>query len=160
MREGQSLISCLNPIQIITWIPADAAARALFDMRDSTEPVLHLAHPRPVSAAFILGALAKELAVPIISLSEWVDRLEKSAMEFGAGREEEVARVNPALRLLEFFQGARNSSQSSSEAFGSFTMSVSKAVAAASSLHEGSLSLLGEDDVRSWIAYWKRVDFL
>ena len=56
-------------------------------MRDSTEPVLHLAHPRPVSAAFILGALAKELAVPIISLSEWVDRLEKSAMEFGAGRE-------------------------------------------------------------------------
>ena len=129
-------------------------------MRSSTEPVLHLAHPRPVSAAFILSAVAKELAIPTISLSDWVDRLEKSAVEFGAGREEEVVRVNPGLRLLDFFKGARHSSQSNSEAFGSFTMSTLKAVAVAGSLHEESLPLLNEDDARSWVAYWKRVDFL
>ena len=89
--------------QDISWIPVDVAAEAVFEMRNTTAQYLHLSHPRPVPWSAVMGPLAKELALPLVSYQKWFSALRKSGEGLDADREVEMMRKNPALKILDFF---------------------------------------------------------
>ena len=71
----------------------------------------------------------------------------------------EILDSNPALRLLCFFEaGEGRFGDPYVEPMGIARQDCSKAVAASKTL-SGS-DLIGEDNVRSWISYWKKSGFL
>ena len=91
-------------------------------------------------------------------MTEWAKLLEASAGAFGVGAEEAIARVNPALRLVDFFKGMLTSQ--SQEAFASIVMDTTKAVQVAESFREASLPQLSQENVMSWLSYWKKIGFM
>ena len=121
-------------------------------MRNSSAPVLHLAHPRPVPASTIFSIFSEKLSLPLIPFSEWVGKLEQSDVDFKQGQEADIAAQNPALRMLDFFRsgiGAPNC-----EAFGAPRMDLSQALKTAASLHEDQLAQLGLEDALAWMSSW------
>lgn len=152
-------------------------ASALIEMRNSPHPVLHLTHPRPVTWSQIVNPISRILNLPLVPFTEWLERLRASATATsikGNGlvhttaatkanpkSEEDLLRVNPGLMLVDFFSGAvAEKTKDREEAMGLRTMDVSRAVEVAPSLGEGKLKSLGEDDMKRWIGYWRRIRFL
>lgn len=87
----------------ISWIPLDAAAKAIADAAFYSEPapkVLHLVHPRPVQWSDIFNVLSALTGARLIPYSQWVTRLERLLVDGGANMAGEVSH---ALRLLDFF---------------------------------------------------------
>ena len=69
-----------------SWIPLDVAARALCDVRNAGDPVVHLAHSQPVDCRVVVEAFSEELKLPIVSYAEWMKQLERfSADEMADG---------------------------------------------------------------------------
>ena len=69
----------------------------------------HLAHPRPVSWKSLFLPVCEKLGIPPASYAMWLHRLKMSAEWFGdvsADREVELTKLNPALKLMDFFDGA------------------------------------------------------
>lgn len=133
--------------QNVSFVPVDIAASALLDMLGSDEPVLHLVHPYTVSWDVISRAASETLDVPIISYKEWVSKLQAAAQ----GANEEVARHNPAIKLLEFFE------QEMGEV-SDVVISTDKAVQVSQALK--GIKKLQRKDVEMWMAYWKKVGLL
>jgi len=153
VMSGQYL-SCLPTLdKEISWIPVDAVAQSLIEMRNSKYPVLHLAHPRSVSWNTVIAPIAKDLKLPLVSYDEWVSSLEKSGENLTAEKEVEMMKVNPALRILEFFSLAKWG-EGSKEAFGLPELDMSKAQEVAPALNEENLKQLNERDALAWLAYW------
>lgn len=126
-------------------------------MRNSHYPVLHLAHPRPVSWSTIIKPLARALSLPLVPYTEWVLKLEESlggSAHDDARDEVERMKVNPALRILDFFRGGMLAGDASREAMGMPELSLERAVEEAEALGERALPQLGEKDALSWLAYW------
>lgn len=121
-------------------------------MRNSSIPVLHLAHPRPVLASTIFSVFSEKLSLPLISFSEWVGKLEQSSADFKQGQEADVAAQNPALRMLDFFKSGV--SAPNCEAFGAPRMDLSHAAKTAASLHGDRLPQLGLEDALAWMSSW------
>lgn len=105
-----------------------------------------------------MSAFSEALSLPLVPFAEWVERLAKSAHDFGEGREAEMAKSNPALRLLSFFRSGV--SAQSAEAFGAIRMDTSQAVIAAESFKEERLPQLSADGARSWLNYWRTTNFM
>lgn len=68
---------------MVSWLPADAVARAIVDMITSEErlPVLlNLVHPRPVSWRTVCQSLNKALTrrpLTIVPFDEWLSKVEQ-----------------------------------------------------------------------------------
>lgn len=155
------MIADLTPTNLkdISWIPAEAAAQAVVELRRSTAPVLHLANPHPVPWSKISEQLSKTLDLPIIPYFDWLDLLEKSGANLNAKSEVEALRVNPALRILEFFRSEKHEkSPKSTEALGPPLLDITRAQK--DSLSLGTIAPIGSDAVAAWLAYWKRVEYL
>lgn len=75
----------LNALQTVSWVPVDAAASVLLEMVNSTEQVLHLTSPRPVSWSTLFTSVTEQLGVPLIPASEWLAKLGQSAQEASTG---------------------------------------------------------------------------
>ena len=142
----------------ISWIPAEAAAQAVVELRKSAAPILHLANPHRVPWSTITEPLAKTLNLPTLPYHEWLDLLEKSGADLDADSEIEGLRVNPALRILEFFRSGKDEkSPKSTEALGLPLLDISNALQDTPSL--ASLAPIGQGDLDLWLTYWKRVGY-
>lgn len=138
-------------------LPADATARAIRDMRSSSELYLHLAHPYSIPWSVILDSVAQELSLPQVPFDQWLSALEKSGEGLSAESEVEMTRDNPALKLLDFFtQGTGTLGMRG--AFNIQALDVSNARRVSRTLNK--LSPLTGDAARSWISYWRRTGFL
>ncbi|MCJ1330754.1 hypothetical protein MMC10_007441 [Thelotrema lepadinum] len=136
---------------MIDWIPVDTLADVLVDLslNDINDPVgtLHvynLANPTTVSYASLLPSILSHLPedTKVVSFVEWVKALEKSAEAEGV---QDVVR-NPALKLLEFYQGLAIGSETGEGA--GLAMSVEKARAGSGSMREL------EGTKGEWIGGW------
>ncbi|KAH8430939.1 uncharacterized protein LDX57_008602 [Aspergillus melleus] len=102
----------------LDWIPVDELATVITDLvvsmhsgNDNIGPsadYYHLANPKLACYKDLLPVISNRLGkeVNIVSLSEWVDRLEKSATNAGNDS-------NPGITLLSFFQGLRDTQNES-----------------------------------------------
>jgi hypothetical protein len=145
----------LSALQDVAWVPVHAAAAALLEMTFApTAPgTLHLAHPRPVSWSSIIGAVSRELDVPLAPYTDWLRALEDSVQDRSKSEVEHM-RTNPALRLLSFFKSIPiSSAPSGREAMGMPLMDTTQAQVAAPSLK--TLAPLSEAEVMSWLAFWR-----
>lgn len=152
--------SCMTDfyLQEISWIPVDAAATALIEMRTSKSSTLHLAHPRPASWRAVVGPVGKEFNLEEVSYDEWMDRLEKSGRGLSAESEVEMMRHNPALKIFDFFKDAQHGADRSPEAMGLPMMDVTEAQKSAPSLRK--LPLMSGRDAMNWVGYWRRIGFM
>ncbi len=130
-------------------------------MRNSTSPILHLVHPRPVSWHTLIAPIAEELRVSLVSYSTWFAALERSAAapEGSAADAEfdvDAMRANPALRLLEFFRAQTFSPEK--EPLGAVRLSTENAERASDEL--ARLPELREEMSMSWVKAWRKSGFL
>ena len=103
-------------------------------MRNSDVNYLHLAHPRPVPWASVMGHVADELGLKPVPFDQWLEMLVKSGEGHSADSEVELVKRNPALKLLDFFLGAKAVPEYNREAMGLPTLSVAEAERVAPSL--------------------------
>ena len=141
----------------MSWFPAYEAAKAFTEMRHSSEPILHLVHPRPVQWNTLLTPIAETLGVPLVSYDEWINALSTSVTA-GSADEVEAMTVNPALRLLPFYQAQKEVSTSDREAMGLVILSTEKATRVSPTL--AALPQLDASRAVSWVAAWKKAAFL
>lgn len=134
-------------LQNVSFVPVDIAASALLDMLGSDEPILHLVHPYTVSWDVISHTASEAFGIPVIPYKEWVSKLQAAAQ----GANEEVARHNPAIKLLEFFEKEMGEVSVA-------MISTDKAVQVSPTLK--SIKKLERKDVEMWMAYWKEVGLL
>ncbi|GJE93533.1 acetyl-CoA synthetase-like protein [Phanerochaete sordida] len=139
--------------KVVTWVPISTVARTLLEMRSCDKPILHLAHPRSIPWTSITKPIADELQLPLVPYDEWLGLLLRASD--GAGADD--IRQNPALKLLDFFEGATKHADAP-EAMGLPLMDVSVAVTVSPSLRDAP-TLVAEDALR-WLRYWKQVRFI
>lgn len=146
--------------QDVSWIPIDIAARVVCDVRDTSHKVLHLAHPNTVPWTTIFSAASEELKIPLVSYSEWFDRLSRSAVGLDSSASVSMMERSPALRILDFFRAseAYGNEKKGREAMGLRRLDLSLARNSSPSLKK--VRSLAEEDARSWISYWKSIGFL
>ncbi|KAF8154617.1 hypothetical protein B0H34DRAFT_783775 [Crassisporium funariophilum] len=161
VRSAQ-VLNCLPSFDgEVSWIPVHIAASAVVEMRKSKDLFLNLAHPRPAAARDIFSALSCALAVPLVTFSEWLSRLDASRQE-DSNNAVAAAIENPALVLFDFFRSMQRPVQMAGldkEAFGFPSPASDKALAAAP-LSLRTAPQLSELDVASWIRYWRQMGFL
>lgn len=133
----------------VDFLPFDVGAAALVDMLDASSPthIAHLVHPRPTSWNAIAGPIAAALGVELVPFAEWHARLEAAPN----------VRELRARRLLPWFRGQALRMSSSPNAMGWPGMDTIYAVRASRTLADPALRQLGEEDVRRWLLYWRRV---
>lgn len=141
----------------ISWIPLHTAARALIEMRDVDQQILHLSHPHPVSWSRVSKFLSTTLNVPLISYEDWLTRLEDSAGSVSAGSRKSGEDSNPALRLLYYFRALKGTNVSK-EALGLPKLSISEGIKVSAALRDAQP--LNDMDVAYWINSWEKAGFL
>lgn len=139
----------------IAWIPVDDAARAILEMRFSSNLFLHLAHSRPIPWSFLARSLSDRLHIPLVPYSDWLMLLEKSSNE----AEVSIA-FNPALRIVDFFRTASMEETGNTEAMGLPRLGLEEALKASKTLGDLNFRQIGTSDIDLWIAYWKSTGFM
>ncbi|TFK52863.1 acetyl-CoA synthetase-like protein [Heliocybe sulcata] len=141
----------------ISWIPAEAAAASILEMRNALPPVLHLASPKPVTWRTVFTPISEKLHLPFVPYSTWIAKL-KGIVERESTSAESI-RDNPASLLLDFFRSAGLAENDPiKEAMGLPKLSLDRAVEASRVLRE--LGPLTGADALQWIEYWRRIGFI
>ncbi len=151
-------------MQVITWIPTDAAASVIVEALASDWPYLHLVHPKPIQWSSVITPIAKALHVPLVSLEEWTEKLQHALEKLGSEESAvQAAAENPAMKLVDFYIGAASAVAASSDRFGAsgmeheaFSLSrleTTETVRVSKSL--ANLPTLSNEDVERWLGYWK-----
>ncbi|TFY65192.1 hypothetical protein EVJ58_g2123 [Rhodofomes roseus] len=151
----------------VQWIPLDIATDAIIDFRKASTPThtVHLAHPRPVPWHTLAVAVSDVLSVPLVPFPAWLAKLEEQAAAYNAqsaAAQAETLRGLRALHLLPMFRGMlqKEGKEKGRMALGLADMDVSLARAASSTLADRAVRQLGAEDVRRWVAYWRKVGLL
>lgn len=139
-------------------MPLHTAAKALIEMMDVMQQVLHLTHPRPVQGAVISESLSLTLGLPLVSYTEWLARLERSAGEANEPSQVPGDASNPALGLLDYFRKLEVGTNPSKEALGLPRLGVQEGVKASPALRNAVP--LARRDVDQWISRWEDAGFL
>ena len=145
----------------MSWFPSYEAAKAFTEMRHSSEPFLHLVHPRPVPWHILLTPIAAQLRVPLVPYAEWFVALEKSASDAIASPDEAaLMTANPALQLIPFFrvQSKAASQDSGREPMGLMKLATEKSTRMSATL--ANLPGLDEERARQWVGAWQKAGFL
>lgn len=137
-------------------LPADTAARALLEMRDADAPFLNLMHPEPVPWPMLAAPLAETLGLQTVPFPEWVALLAQSGRGHSAEDEVELARVNPALKLLQYF--VQGTTVEGTPFLGLHVTDVPEALRVSAALRD--VQPIDKEDVLRWVAYWQRCGFL
>lgn len=140
---------------MISWIPSEDAAKAFLQMRDSEEPVLHLAHPKPVPWKIVIEPLAASLRVPLVPFENWFAQLVASTTDLRHTEDVDIRRY-PALRLLDFFRSVEI--RGDKEPLGIARLEVQKAVVAAPVL--SATAQLTSNWACKWLDSWRTVGLL
>ncbi|KAJ7153225.1 hypothetical protein C8R46DRAFT_1357140 [Mycena filopes] len=147
---SSQVLGCLPEIPgHISWVSIHDAAQSLVQMRTSKRRYLHLTHPHPAPLKDIIGTIADELRLTVVSYTQWLELLEASADQDSSG--------NPGLRLLEFFRAYREVAEEE-EPFFSTLLSSTNAQEASSVL--AHLPPLGKRDARQWVEYLRTIGYL
>ncbi|TFK39396.1 acetyl-CoA synthetase-like protein [Crucibulum laeve] len=143
----------------ISWIPLDVAARSLVDLLkadlDENTKTIHLVHPSPISWSMVARVFSSDLSIPLLPFLEWSSKLQEFAA-LTAPHQETKAQEVPVLKLLPFFHNMALNWKN----MGSQMTSTTQATALSSALADAANVPLAEEDVRTWIEYWRRVEFL
>ncbi|RDX52399.1 hypothetical protein OH76DRAFT_1400210 [Lentinus brumalis] len=128
------------------WVPIDVAAAALLEMvtYGSDEQALHIIAPRPATWNDVYGLVAVELNVPMVSVSEFLERLWASARASG-GRSAQALRL---AGILEMHAVTRIE----------IDLDIERAVRVSRTL--STVATVGRADVRHWLSFWEQVGFL
>ena len=179
----------------MSWIPVDSAAKAMLEMAHSPGlfATYHLVHPRPVPWRALFRPVATAFDIVPVAYHMWLRRLKKSNEWFAgatADQEVEQMKLNPALKIIDFFESAApvkapladaanedgpvrrkaegfvDTSSTTEplagpyEALGLPRLSVSEAMLVAPSLQPESLPQLSDKDALQWLQYWRLIGFL
>jgi hypothetical protein len=150
--------------QRVSWIPLDIAAKILVEMRNSSEPLVHLANPHPIPWNTVFERIASTLNVDLVPYSIWLARLESKRLEFereattkfgGSGGN---ARKNTVFQLLDiFYRVVHVHSDPEAEAL---LPRVSTEVAERVVPSLTCIRQLSIEDVDKWMLYWKDVGLI
>ena len=136
---------------LISWIPSAQAAKAILQMRHSTEPVLHLTHAAPVTWRAVMRPISEALSVPLVPYKEWLAALEACIPE-GQVRGPLDFQRYPALRLLDFYRNVDG--HEDCEPLGVARLDIRKAIQVASALKSECLSA---EWPRRWLSTWAAI---
>ncbi|RPD58184.1 acetyl-CoA synthetase-like protein [Lentinus tigrinus ALCF2SS1-7] len=149
---------CLPDLEgTVTWFPAYEAAKAFAEMPRSRERFLHLVHPRPTPWHDIMAPIAKSLGVPLVPYEQWLAAL-KTSVEHGSAAEVEAMKLNPALRLLPFYESQGRTMSRDREPMGLVYLDTTKAQAASPALAD--LPALDAERAQRWVEAWKKAGFI
>ena len=140
--------------QNVTWLPLDAAALALIQMRHSDQAVLHLVHPRGAPWNSFVEPIARRLQVPLVPYHEWLGAMEQSLRDEQTS-EVDTMRKNPALRILDFFRSVRFGENR--EPLGIVYLDNPKAQQVAPAL---GLDQLQPEFTDRWLTAWRQSGFI
>ncbi|CCM05253.1 uncharacterized protein FIBRA_07463 [Fibroporia radiculosa] len=151
LPDGQSNIS---------WLPVDYAAATMIDFMASSQPVLHLRHPRGVSWTELMEHFGAALKLPLVTYSDWFTRLDHGLLS--TYDDNRVQLLEPGLRLLEFFRLPFDINDPKPDIMVKLVRdtAIDKGLAASPALRDTSLLGLGRQDVDKWLKYWRSVGFL
>ncbi|KIJ41587.1 hypothetical protein M422DRAFT_172065, partial [Sphaerobolus stellatus SS14] len=148
---------------LAAWLPAHIAAAAIIDMQGTPRHTLHLIHPRPVEWSTIMGQIASILQVSLVPYVEWFARLDHASRHADDDKKSKRQKERrAALKLIEFYKLGLKNDARNAESMGLMPSVVAdEALKASKTLQdEQLLPLIGQEDVRRWIDYWRGVDFL
>ncbi|THU84226.1 acetyl-CoA synthetase-like protein [Dendrothele bispora CBS 962.96] len=172
VRSAPALGCIPGDDRLMSWIPADMAARAIRDFLDvpvaetsGQTAIVHLIHPRPVRWSTLAHLIASRLEkVDVVPFKVWLAKLEEK------GREDpEAEKKISALRILEFYKGLAAETQAESgsvplttsgqaedglEAFGFPEIGMERAKKLSATLADPEVRQLGERDVGRWLRCW------
>lgn len=166
MVQSATQVGCFpedpRPVNII---PFDIAAAAIADFRKASNAnhTVHLIHPRPVPWDSIASVIASELGVPLVPYEEWLGRVEAAARSLPQlTPTERKARMRAlrAILLIPYFRSLQRTTTSSYSALNWPDPDVALAKQASPTLDDPNLRQLGPEDVRKWLAYWRKVGLL
>ncbi|CCL99861.1 uncharacterized protein FIBRA_01886 [Fibroporia radiculosa] len=137
--------------QSVDWVQFDVAARALVELRGASNNTrtMHVVHPRPALWRTIVAVLAQELALPIVPLKQWLALNQPSGSSAPAQSTSEKLAIVRAARTAN-----------SAMAFGWSGMDTARACEASSTMADPHIRKVGVEDVKQWVAYWRRIGFL
>lgn len=142
----------LGRMEVVDWVPVNVLGDVITELVVSSPSqngpkatVYHVANPEQTSWAEILPTIAQILGhggsdVNVVPLRTWVQLLRENASEADA---DELKR-NPAIKLLDFFEGIASSSGEQGLLDTKQAESVSKALATLSPVNKG------------WVEVWMR----
>jgi thioester reductase-like protein len=157
----------------IDWVPIDLLSEVLVELAlgsgaqaakgEGEVDVFHPKHPRPIRWAELKGAIAEELSsilgrdIAQIPLKEWIARVRNDiegsaggAKKLKDGEMEDLLRVNPAAKLLDFYEGFLGTGQEvSNKLAGQKTLQASTRLQA--------LETIKEEWIRKWVREWFEV---
>ncbi|OJA19219.1 hypothetical protein AZE42_10897 [Rhizopogon vesiculosus] len=156
--KSSQVIGCLPmDYRAVNWIPAQLAARAMIELIESDEPIVHLVHTQSIPFTDILRVAQRMVGVPVVSQVEWLRRLESYA-EINTSRE--ARRHAPAVRMLPFFRQlmALEKQDDEYEAMAMPRVSTER-------LKNGAPCMVSpppvsEEEIRRWIQHWQSAGFL
>ncbi|KAJ3558403.1 hypothetical protein NM688_g950 [Phlebia brevispora] len=150
-------LKCIPHIEsdpVVTWLPAYEMALVLAQLRNCEEPVLHIAHPKPVSWSTLVEPIAAEIGVQLVPYATWLSALEQ-ARPTGDVSDFEKLRRNPALRLMDHFRTVELGD--GREPLGGIQLDVSKALQQAPVL---GFPPLTPEWAGKWVKAWRECGFL
>ncbi|PSS15405.1 hypothetical protein PHLCEN_2v3281 [Hermanssonia centrifuga] len=156
--QSAEYLHCLPDVEgagTISWIPSAEASKALLEMRNTHEEVLHLVHPHPIPWRTFMDPISTLLRVPLVPYATWLAKLEAAALYAQDRRIDEMQGMH-ALRLLDFFRNVDQSDRK--EPLGVARLSVAKALLEAPSL--SIMSGLDTGWAARWIKSWKEIGLL
>ena len=124
----------------------EVVGSVIAEIRNTPSNVVHIAHPKPVSWSYIFGRVSQILGVPIAPFSDWLARLEALAT---STKSDETT----AIALLETYRTVDPSSTNIMP-----IMSNEKALRESPTL--AAAQPLTEQDIDSWLSYWKSVSLV
>lgn len=124
----------------------EVVGSVIAEIRNASSNVIHIAHPKPVSWSYIFSRVSQTLGIPLAPGSDWFARLEALATSSkGNG--------TTAIALLETYRAAGSSSTNHMP-----RMSNEKALRESPTL--SAAQPLTEQDIDSWLSYWKSVSLV
>ncbi|KAK0447900.1 putative polyketide synthase [Desarmillaria tabescens] len=144
--QSAPFLGCLpNDDKPVSWLPVNVAAQAIIDRIDISSSIVHIVHPKPVQWPQLAHIVSNELNIELVPYAEWFKLLEKSTLD---------AAALPAMRLVSYYKyNGETLLWKNSEAFGLPKVS-------AELVKTADFPQLDVNEVKKWLAYWRRVGMI
>ncbi|KAI0120267.1 hypothetical protein F4776DRAFT_633434 [Hypoxylon sp. NC0597] len=141
------LPSSLGRMETVDWVPVDVLGRSIVelaarspDTRNAGATVYHAVNPQLISWAKLVPTAARHLSLEMVPLETWVDALREST-----SKTEDLTR-NPAVKILDFFEGIVKKSRDPILLDTSHTLGASRTLA--------NLEPVREAWMENWMRQW------
>ncbi|KAL0571105.1 hypothetical protein V5O48_010852 [Marasmius crinis-equi] len=140
----------------VSWLPMEAAASVLDDVRNRSSDIdcLHVVHPKPVTWTSLASPIAQALKIPLVPFNTWLKAL-------GTLNED---RPSSATLLLGYFSSLSDADRKSTtvptvgEVFSGNVYGMDNALLICG--HLGDLKPLRSEDFDCYLKHWRQLGFL